>query len=654
LFLCSDLYIKYLEVQDIPKVTQRKQTSKETKLSYFKVHLFLSARYKKTNLLLHFLKLLQSQRKQLRFSLDDMYTLLHSKDELGMSCLNIANQNKDKVTAKAILEFEGCLHLQDKTTLMRCVRENVQGDELKVPLAEQCRQPKPKLGKEKKGKTRSLIMLVIETLFLSILPYAWDEVSDIRLYLTYSKLSYNSSQFYNGSSVMNSSLNDVTFGSNGEYQLASGITRYILIVNGIVYLFGFLFSSPTWIIKIIGRINVKINRKADLIRNNYYDNQEEFIKLKTEYLKTKKVFLYLFRFIARLLWPLLILLPHQYFNMTSNLPSTMSKDRYKSENLWLFVKVVEASLENVLQMALQVWLLLPMFSVISQWSWGQLTYAGMKGALSIITFGLYEPTAMEISLGKIGFTVLMLSLGHAMMRLQKPGLAMGRKLKVLPVLFLSVVLQVVSRLYVCRNMMLMMVSGWTKYSSFLLIHFMSVLIIKLFFETRVKQMTVKVVSEYTKSSFKKKHPSIRKLLRFQRLQKSLDFLAEKLPTFLNGIRKAYSMVYNIYNKAKRPVLLMISCLSSSVLMVDLHWNSSKLHYPKHNFISHFLFHLLIFLENLMLTILPILAPSLFPSSEKFNQDSFYQAIWIVNSSWVIVVGLEVSSLYSFCFLPFKH
>ena len=149
--------------------------------------------------------------------------------------------------------------------------------------------------------------------------------------------------------------------------------------------------------------------------------------------------------------------------------------------------------------------------------------------------------------------------------------------------------------------MIMDVLALKKYTLFLLVHFLSLLVIKIVFETRKKQ-------------------------RWKNLET------------LNKMSKAkYCMYYHV----KRPVLLVTSCLSSTLVMVDLHWISSKLHYPKHNFISQCLFFLLIFVENLVMTLLPFLAPSLFPSTSEFNHDSFTIALVFVNVSWIISVCLEV-------------
>ena len=158
------------------------------------------------------------------------------------------------------------------------------------------------------------------------------------------------------------------------------------------------------------------------------------------------------------------------------------------------------------------------------------------------------------------------------------------------------------------------------------------------FETRKKQEGKNFRTIYTEDGLNEQLESFRKFLKFQNLQQALDFLIKNSIPTLNQMSKSKSIIYYHF---KRPVLLVASCLSSTLVMVDLHWISSKIHYPKHNLISQCLFFLLIFVENLLMTLLPFLAPSLFPSTSEFNHDSFTIAIVFVNVSWIISVCLEV-------------
>jgi hypothetical protein len=230
-----------------------------------------------------------------------------------------------------------------------------------------------------------------------------------------------------------------------------------------------------------------------------------------------------------------------------------------------------------------------------------------------------------------------------MMHVKKPGIGIGEMMKLLLIMFPATLLQVIARMYMVRNLMLMNISGAVKYSLFIVVHCLALLIMKLIFETRRKQKVTKIAKQYTVNSIQSTLKGFKAFLRLKCLQNVLDGLVKKSIPTLNGINKASSWTFC---KVKRPVLMIASCMSSTIVMVDLHWNSTKLHYPKFNFITTCLFYLLILFENLTMTLLPFLAPTLFPSSSDFNHESFVQAAVIVNISWIVAVLLEVILLYT--------
>ena len=608
-----ELYIKNLDTESLPDFSQRKKISTETLISYLKVHLELSVKYKSNDHLYYFLNLLQTKRIDLGLKLDDIYSIFHNTGNCKTSsCLDYANQNKDKNVSKSILHSESILHCNDQSALKSCIRENLVNDEIKEWLKEQCEENidkdflKDTFGINKHGQSWIIFSLMLESVVFSILPYLWDQVSDFRLYQTYSSMS-NESWFGN---LTAPNSGNTAFEYEDTYSPAALITKWILIVNALIYLLGSTLSSPDWIHAMYDENKQKLEKRSmyspDMIEFYKKEQYQEFKELSNEYLETKKFCILLLIPIARLLWPLLILVPHQFINLTSKLPSKESKAKYKSENLWLFIKIVESSIENVLQTALQLWVLFPIFGLISQWSLSELMLSGSKGALNIMSFGIYKPETIDMVIGKIMFTVILLSFSHSWMKLKKQGLGLLAKLKSLPIVFLSTLLQVTSRIFVLGNLMIMDVSAVKKYTLFLLVHFLSLLVIKILFETRKKQK----------------------------------------------LKNTRNILKTLYYYMKRPVLLVVSCLSSTLVMADLHWISSKLHYPKHNFVSQCLFFLLIFVENLMMTLLPFLVPSLFPSKSEFNHNSFIYALVFVNVSWIGSVILEVIGikLYFFLFL----
>ena len=432
------------------------------------MHLDLSIKYNVNEHLVYFLNLLKTNRRELGLSLNNIFDIIHNQDiTIRSSYLNYANQNKDKTVAMLILECESKVHCNDQTALKRCIRENLVDEELKLWLKDQCEEKKDIVDINKHGHVRIIFTLLIESLIFSILPYLWDQVSDIQLYQT-----YRNDSLFGNFTKLNSDNTTIEIGKNGS-SAAAVITKWILLINGFIYLLGSILCSPTWLQDWLNHLRAKIQCVRygyDHTKNyNFVDIQE----FKKEYLKTKKIFVLILIPTAKLLWPLLVLIPHQFKNMALNVPSKDSMAKYKSENIWLFIKVVESSVENVLQTALQIWLLIPIFSLISQWSMSELMLSGLKGAGSIMSFGIYKPEMLDMVIGKMMFTIILLSFGHSWMKLKKQGLGLLSKIQSLPIVFVSTILQVSSRIYVVRNLMIMEVSAVKKYIMFPIVHFLS-------------------------------------------------------------------------------------------------------------------------------------------------------------------------------------
>ncbi len=104
-----------------------------------------------------------------------------------------------------------------------------------------------------------------------------------------------------------------------QYGIAGKIMEYILIFNLVSYIIGIMISNPAWIDQIIERNNkyLKDNLRIQRLNNGNFETTEE--KEKYEKLKTKLpdiavilVCLKVFRYFAKLFWPFLIVIPHEY------------------------------------------------------------------------------------------------------------------------------------------------------------------------------------------------------------------------------------------------------------------------------------------------------------------------------------------------------
>ncbi len=608
-------------------IMEREELTTEKLISYFQIHLFLCTRFN-TNLLKYFLSNLQSQIKRLKLKYKDVYEIFHTNipyEGIQISCLNTAVLNRDEKTAELLLDFEKILHQNETLATLRCIRENVHDDLLKLRLAKQCRNQEvsdclqDKCGINKKGAIFNAFMVIIETMIISILPWLWDLVSDFQLCFQFKSISQidsnnsilimNEIASSNNTNCNETSIYDIYFpNSNNDTQIESSysklrmqyniaylITLVIIIANILTFIMGALIGSPTWIETNIDRLTSRLDRKKELESQTWYEkgDSEKLKNLKVEKINMKLFFYQALKPIARIFWPILILMPHQYLNNVSTTASKVTKARFKTEILWKLVKVLETSLENVLQLGVQIYLLIPLLETLSKWTLLEITSSSFQGVKGILSFGLFTPCSIDQILGKIGFTILGMSFGHTMMRLEKPGLSFTEKLKPITVLFISSFFQVVSRLLAIRNLLILEDPTGMKYI-FFLVHFILVLVIKMLFETRMKH----------------------------------EIWPSKKPWRFCLIR------------LKRFLLCVLSSACSMIVNVNLHRNTVSLHLPKHSLLSQMSFQLLIMLENLCLTTLPFITTNLF--NKKFDQFSYVGASWFVNSSWILVIIIEVS------------
>ncbi len=418
----------------------------------------------------------------------------------------------------------------------------------------------------------------------------------------YSLRSFNVSELMNENETINfDCLLSKEETINRKHEYASQIFMCILLVNLFVYIIGCFLSTPTWIavrVAIINRNLQEYARLKDWLKNEIGSDITEDEKKRCEdlekkvtYMKMQLIFYMLMKIFSKLLWPIFIVLPNQYDYLLSKNPIEYKLGKFKSDNIWRGTKFIESSVESTLQLVIMLWTLLPFFSCMPELGWADFGLKGLQGMANIITFNRYKPGYMAISCGKIFFAVWSISCGNSMLRLNKPGLKFGSKMKSLTVLLPSSLCQTIARLFSLWNLMLMDGSGWIKYGLFLGIHTILCLVIKVTVETRSKKKTDRTI---------------------------------------DGID---------WKRFNRPILIFISCVSSTFLFQDIHSDqSSRHHYPKYNLLSKALFFVLVFCENLLLCTLPFMVPGLYNDT---NEHSFGRNLAIVVSLWIISVTLEV-------------
>ena len=178
--------------------------------------------------------------------------------------------------------------------------------------------------------------------------------------------------------------------------------------------------------------------------------------------------------------------------------------------------------------------------------------------------------------------------------------ACERPLKTLPI-FTSILAQTVARILAFRSLIIMKATSEIyKYVPFFLLHIFFLLIIKILFETRWR---------------------------------SVDGKSKKVYTGLNKLKQI-----PLLNTLK----FLISALSSTIIMVHIHEETSSCKRRQFSFLPHLSFFFLVLVENLTLAILPFAVPSLYPDYEYFPFDSHVNTLICVIVLWFVSVMSQVN------------
>jgi hypothetical protein len=190
------------------------------------------------------------------------------------------------------------------------------------------------------------------------------------------------------------------------------------------------------------------------------------------------------------------------------------------------------------------------------------------------------------------------------MKCNKPGLGLCEKpFKTLPIL-LSVLAQTIARIVAVRSLILITSQlGYAKYAIFFIPHYLLVFLIKTLFETKSHRGKLRTLKE------------------------SKDNLI---------------IQQNVRNRFLNFLKFVASGVSSTIVMIHLHGDRQHTrNKPHYSFISHTLFFILVFVENIILVCLPYMLPDLYPPLDCFTAESRGNAVWIVGGLWVAGVAAHV-------------
>ena len=556
-------------------------------VNFMKTHLSGCAKEMYMDLLNEFLKFLYEGINGVGAPTpDELHHIIHYQSNcsagslFSKTALNWANENNDKVISLELLKLEKKVHHEQRCGL-ECLKDNLSSDTLLPWIIETYKNLYEQ--SRKFVKCQAFMIVCLELVLFSYMPFIYDYYSDVTLAMTYKgiadanesmrenvlwscdgeKGNLSLARFHENSSVSITELFDVAF----------WVTNVTIILSTLIYIYIVVKHSNPKCVNLLHQNIIKFGTERKI-----------HVKLS---LVVAKLLAGMLSVATKLLWPIIHVI--RKFKYYAAQKRSEHKDlTTESDDSWNVIKTAEYGIESSLQLCLQIWLLKPFFSEVTRWDQKELIIRSVHGIVHFITFSVYPACYIERALGKILLTIVMLALGVAIMKSTKPGMgACERPLKTLPI-FISILAQTVARILAFRSLIIMKASSEIyKYVPFFLLHIFFLLIIKIMFETRW----------------------------------SLNKLKE-IPV-LNTLK------------------FLISALSSTIIMVHIHEETSSCKRRQFSFLPHLSFFFLVLVENLTLAILPFAMPSLYPDYEYFPFDSHVNTIICVIVLWFVSVMFQV-------------
>lgn len=514
--------------------------------------------------------------------INELHKVIHYNSQsyspvLGKTALNYANENDDKIIAWELLKYEKCFH-PNRNCFLKCLQDNLS----MVPLLPWMIETSKELFPGGKHYTLS-VLLVMFNMFCSYIPFLYDYYSDITLTFDYYSIAYASD---NSNQELFGTCNSSIFSTDLDFECLKKTSFH-----------GFNFYFEIAYLVTTATLMITIGFYVIIIYS--HSKPDWLVKLENE-IKKKCLVLNLSRpwttillmmvklplaFLVKLFFPIQHMINEFRYRQAKQ--RTAHRDKAsESHRTWKCIKSFENGLEGSVQLYLQMWLLKPFFNDLARWRTYDLVQRSLFGIFSFLTFDQITACYIERALGKILLTILSMSLSGALMKSTKPGIgACESPLRILPIL-LSILAQTTARMFAIRSLIILdTFLQLNKYAVFFTVHFLFVFFITILSEIKEKYSTCSV------------------------------FLGRKL-----DLLKMLKFFFSLF--------------SSSIIMVHLKEDEIS-------FLPHCSFFILILCENLVLTSLPLIEPSLYPEHSCFPFESHKNGMCWVIALWIIGVGFQV-------------
>ena len=405
----------------------------------------------------------------------------HYEETFHRTALAWANENDDPISVSDLLHLIKATH-PTKEEGLRCIKQQITNDKLLFWIT----RTFSRFYANSPGKMWSKAFIIsLITLGISYFGFIFDLYTDFDLTYDYSA-AYNDIENYtslmmecarvNESQPITENQNQTScFSFNDQYPQQTYIVAYWMTLSS-------MFVS---LLAYILGITVVFNMK-NLTEKKFPPPDENTTLTGKAIWSVKQI---LFWIIIRMFWPFF----HLYRKLryeASEVKSSRRKKFIEFETIWIMVRTIEHGIEATVQLIIVLYLLVPYYDEIHNWSFQATVKKTSSGIFHFLTLGKYPACLIEKVVGKLFMNVLAQSISLTLLKYLKYGMSLPDHLASMFPTFASNTLQIIARLYAMRvffvtaeDLLGTNDKGLAIGIGFLL-HFLAVLLIKITFEIR--------------------------------------------------------------------------------------------------------------------------------------------------------------------------
>ena len=407
----------------------------------------------------------------------------HYEETFHTTALAWANENDDPISVSDLLHLIKATH-PSKEDGLRCIKQQITNDKLLFWITRTFSRFYP----NSPGKMWSKAVIIsFITLGISYFGFIFDIYTDFELTYDYSA-AYSDIDNYTSLimecarvnesraiTIAEDKVKESCFSFNDQYPQQTYTVAYWMTLSSM------FVSLLAYIIGIAVVFDMK-----NLTEKKFPEPDENTTLIGKIIWSVKQI---VFWIIIRMFWPFF----HLYRKLryeASEVKSSRRKKFIEFETIWIMVRTIEHGIEATVQLIIVLYLLVPYYDEIHNWSFQATVKKTSSGIFHFLTLGRYPACLIEKVVGKLFMNVIAQSISLTLLKYLKYGMSLPDHLASMFPVFASNTLQIIARLYAMRVFFVTAEDllgtdnkGLAIGIGFLL-HFLAVLFIKITFEIR--------------------------------------------------------------------------------------------------------------------------------------------------------------------------